>query len=201
MSVSMVCAKVSGVSPVKPAMTSMLISRKPACRASSKARSTSAAACFLPIAASTLSSMDCGLMLTRPTPAFFSTRSFSGVMVSGRPASTVYSAQRRQVEAVRERSGQPFELLRGQRRRRTAADVDALHALSGLPDERRRLAYLTAQRSEIRLDKRARLRSRRGKRTNSSSSATGRTGYRHRAKYRPGRSPYPAPSRSRPRGW
>ena len=71
-------------------------------------------------------------------------------------------AQRRQVEAVRERSGQPFELLRGQRRRRTAADIDTLHALSGLPDERRRLAYLTAQRFEIRLDKRARLRGRRG---------------------------------------
>ena len=71
-------------------------------------------------------------------------------------------AQRRQVEAVRERSGQPFELLRGQRRRRTAADVNALHALSGLPDERRRLAYLTAQRFKIRLDKRARLRGRRG---------------------------------------
>ena len=47
-----------------------------------------------PIAASTWSDMVWGFTDTRPHPLRASTSSFSRVMVSGRPASTVYSVQR-----------------------------------------------------------------------------------------------------------
>ena len=59
--------------------------------ASANALLTSSAVCFLPMAASTPSSMVCGFMLILPTPHFLSTASFSAVMVSGLPASTVTS--------------------------------------------------------------------------------------------------------------
>lgn len=44
-----------------------------------------------PMASSTLSDIVWGFTLTRPTPCARRTRSFSAVIVSGRPASTVYS--------------------------------------------------------------------------------------------------------------
>ena len=53
----------------------------------------SAARWALPMAASTASDMDWGFTDTRSQPRRLSTASFSAVMVSGRPASTVYSVQ------------------------------------------------------------------------------------------------------------
>ena len=53
----------------------------------------SAAVWVRPMAARVPSSMVWGLMLTRFAPRARMTASFSGVMVSGRPASTVYSAR------------------------------------------------------------------------------------------------------------
>ena len=70
-------------------------------------------------------------------------------------------AKPRKLEAVRERSGEPCKLLRRERRRRAAADVDALDALASLAHERRGLANFAAQSFEIRLDKISGLRGRR----------------------------------------
>ena len=53
----------------------------------------SAALWARPMAARTRSSMDWGFTDTRVQPRSRRTESFSAVMVSGRPASTVYSAQ------------------------------------------------------------------------------------------------------------
>ena len=46
-----------------------------------------------PMASSTAADMDWGFTETRPQPWARRTESFSAVMVSGRPASTVYSVQ------------------------------------------------------------------------------------------------------------
>ena len=66
---------------------------KPHRATSSVARSMSAAVWHRPMARSTFSSKVWGFTETRVTPWLRSTASFSAVMVSGRPASTVISSQ------------------------------------------------------------------------------------------------------------
>jgi hypothetical protein len=88
---SSVAAKPAALSAGRPAIRSMFTAKPPTARTVSSALRTSAAVCFRPMASSTASDMVWGLTLTRSTPCARSTRRRSGVMVSGRPASTVYS--------------------------------------------------------------------------------------------------------------
>ena len=69
----------------------MFTAKPPAARTAFSASITSAALCFRPMAWSTVSDMVWGLTLTRSQPWARSTFSFSAVIVSGRPASTVNS--------------------------------------------------------------------------------------------------------------
>ena len=203
--VSTVCAKVSGVSPVRPAMTSMLISSEAGLpRLVEGAQHIGRPRAFCRSPRARLSSMDCGLMLTRPTPALFSTRSFSGVMVSGRPASTVYSRRRRQVEAdPRAQTVSRAELLPRPAwsacRRRCRRSARCLPGLRGRARPSPRISRQSV--SKVRLDERAGLRGGRG---NERAVVAARRAERdtdvERNIVRADR-PCPAPSRLRPRGW
>ena len=86
-----VSAKPSGLSVGRPAIKSMFTSKPPTSRTRPSASTMSCAVCFRPMASSTLSDMVCGFALTLRTPCALSVSSLSRVMVSGRPASTVYS--------------------------------------------------------------------------------------------------------------
>ena len=90
-SLSMVFSKLSTVSVGRPAIISVFIESKPTFLARSKLSKNCAVVCFLPIASRTLSFKVCGFIDTLPQPFALSTFSFSSVMVSGLPASTVYS--------------------------------------------------------------------------------------------------------------
>ena len=72
-------------------MRSMFTAKPPTARTFSSASTMSAELCRRPIVSSTESDIVCGLTLTRSTPWARRTRSLSSVIVSGRPASTVYS--------------------------------------------------------------------------------------------------------------
>ena len=73
---------------------------KPHRATKSMAAPMSAAVWHRPMARRTFSSKVWGFTETRVTPWRFSTDSFSAVMVSGRPASTVISVQAEQSKAV-----------------------------------------------------------------------------------------------------
>ena len=78
-------------SPGRPTIKSALMLEKPRRWARWKASTTSWAVWRRPMLRSTWSDRDWGLMLMRLMSASRKARSFSWVMVSGRPASTVYS--------------------------------------------------------------------------------------------------------------
>ena len=104
---SSVREKPSGVSVGRPAMRSMFTAKPPQARTSSSASRMSCAVCLRPIASRTLSDIVWGLTLSLSTPWARSVRSFSAVIVSGRPASTVYS---RRAERSNSRSSFPQSL-------------------------------------------------------------------------------------------
>ena len=85
--------KPSTLSWGRPAIKSMLMQAKPTSRAVQNASRMSRAVWRRPMAWSTWSDMVWGLMEMRSIPCSRSTSSFSRVMVSGRPASTVISRQ------------------------------------------------------------------------------------------------------------
>ena len=89
--ISMVCETSSIPSPGSPTIRSMLILSKPRERAVSNARTVSSTVCLRPIRSRVFWFMVCGLTLIRVTGCARSTSSFSFVMLSGRPASTVNS--------------------------------------------------------------------------------------------------------------
>ena len=88
---STVSVKPCTVSVGRPAIRSIFTAKPPTWRTFSRAETISAALWRRPMASSTVSLMVWGFTLTRSTPWRRSTCSFSTVMVSGRPASTVYS--------------------------------------------------------------------------------------------------------------
>jgi len=83
--------KLSNVSPGRPAIRSMLILSKPASRAFRKALTVSWAVCCLPIILSTSSLNVWGFTEILEAPPSLITLSLAGVIVSARPASTLYS--------------------------------------------------------------------------------------------------------------
>ena len=72
-------------------MRSMFTAKPPHSRTSARASTMSCAVCLRPMASSTESVMVWGFTLILSTPCRRSVLSFSIVIVSGRPASTVYS--------------------------------------------------------------------------------------------------------------
>ena len=88
---SMVLCTSSFVSPGSPRMISILILSNTACLASIKASFTCATVCCLPISLRVSCFIVWGLTEILVTPCFNSTLSFSSVMLSARPASTVNS--------------------------------------------------------------------------------------------------------------
>ena len=90
---SIVCLTSSSVSSGSPMMRSMFMLSKPSSRASLKLCIVSSTVWCLPIISSVCCFMVCGLTDIRLMPFFFSARSFSLVMESGLPASTVNSRQ------------------------------------------------------------------------------------------------------------
>ena len=79
------------VSCGSPTMMSILILSKPSSLASKKASFTCKTVCLRPISSNVSSFIVCGLILIRVTGWRFIVLSFSRVMLSGRPASTVHS--------------------------------------------------------------------------------------------------------------
>ena len=86
-----VSAKSSGVSPGSPMIRSMLILSKPHSLASANTCFVCATVCCLPMLCSVLSCIVCGFTEILSTPKRLSAISFSLVMLSGLPASTVIS--------------------------------------------------------------------------------------------------------------
>ena len=86
-----VCATSSFPSPGRPMIRSILILSNPSSLAIWKILTVSSTVCFLPITSSVFWFIVCGLTEILVTGNSFITCSFSLVMLSGRPASTVYS--------------------------------------------------------------------------------------------------------------
>ena len=69
----------------------MLMEKSPVSRSRRNMRTMSSGVCALPMRSKVRCCIVCGFTLTRLTRCFFIESAFSGVIVSGRPASTVNS--------------------------------------------------------------------------------------------------------------
>ena len=84
----------SCVSPGSPRIISILMLSNPSSLARANASFTCSGECFLPMMRKVSSLIVCGLIDILVIPCFFNTRSFSTVILSARPASTVNSCTR-----------------------------------------------------------------------------------------------------------